>query len=181
MDYMEMVKRLRNKEQKVLEEIIKDYNQYVSAIVYKILSGYTAEIDIQGVINYVFFLLWENADKFDTQKYMDLKPYLGAIARNAAITEKNKIIHNLPLDEHILGEVNDSLSQIEKKEILQSALAQLSKKNQILLLKYYFQGKKIKEIAKEEKMPLSTVKTNLKRSRSKLKKILEEERFIYED
>lgn len=181
MEYMETVKRLRNREQKVLEEIIKDYNQYVAAIVYKILSGYTAEIDIQGVINYVFFLLWENADKLDTQKYMDLKPYLGAIARNTAINEKNKIIHNLPLDEHVLGEVNDSLSQIERKEILQSALAQLSKKNQILLLKYYFQGKKINEIAKEEKMPLSTVKTILKRSRSKLKEILEEEGFIYED
>ncbi len=55
MEYIEKVKRLRNREEKVLEEIIKDYNQYVSAIVYKILSGYTAEIDIQGVINYVFF------------------------------------------------------------------------------------------------------------------------------
>ena len=40
---------------------------------------------------------------------------------------------------------------------------------------------KIKEIAEEENMPLSTVKINLKRSRSKLKKILEEEGFIYED
>ena len=85
------------------------------------------------------------------------------------------------MDEHILGEMNDSFSQIEKSQILQSAMAQLSKKNQILLLKYYFQGKKIKEIAEEENMPLSTVKINLKRSRSKLKKILEEEGFIYED
>lgn len=51
----------------------------------------------------------------------------------------------------------------------------------MILLKYYFQGKKIKEIAEEENMPVSTVKINLKRSRSKLKKILEEEGFIYED
>ncbi len=36
MEYIEKVKRLRNREEKVLEEIIKDYNQYVSAIVYKI-------------------------------------------------------------------------------------------------------------------------------------------------
>lgn len=181
MDDMETMERLRKKEQKALEEIIKEYNPYVSAIVYKILCGYAAEIDIQGVINDVFFRLWENADKFDARKYTDLKPYLGAIARNTAINEKNKIVQNLPLDEHILGEMNDSFSEIEKKQILQSAMAQLSKKDQVILLKFYFQGKKIKEIAKEENMPLSTVKINLKRSRSKLKKILEEEGFIYED
>lgn len=85
------------------------------------------------------------------------------------------------MEEHILGEMNASFSQIERKHILQSAMAQLSKKNQMILLKYYFQGKKIKEIAEEENMPVSTVKINLKRSRSKLKKILEEEGFIYED
>ena len=181
MDDMETMERLRKREQKALEEIIKKYNPYVSIIVYKILCGYSAEIDMQGVVNEIFFRMWENADKLDIQNYTDLKPYLGAIARNTAINEKNRIVQNLPLDEHILGEMNDSFSQIEKSQILQSAMAQLSKKNQILLLKYYFQGNQIKEIAEEENMPLSTVKINLKRSRSKLKKILEEEGFIYED
>ena len=181
MDDSKTMELLRKREQKALEEIRKKYNQYVSIIVYKILCGYSAEIDMQGVVNEIFFRLWENADKLDIQNYTDLKPYLGAIARNTAINEKNRIVQNLPLDEHILGEMNDSFSQIEKSQILQSAMAQLSKKNQILLLKYYFQGKKIKEIAEEENMPLSTVKINLKRSRSKLKKILEEEGFIYED
>lgn len=181
MDDLKMMERLRKKEQKALEEIIKKYNPYVSMTVYNILCGYAAEIDIQWVVNEVFFRLWENADKLDTQKYMDLKPYLGAIARNTAINEKNRIVRNLPLEEHILGEMNASFSQIERKHILQSAMAQLSKKNQMILLKYYFQGKKIKEIAEEENMPVSTVKINLKRSRSKLKKILEEEGFIYED
>ena len=168
MDDSKTMELLRKREQKALEEIIKKYNPYVSIIVYKILCGYSAEIDMQGVVNEIFFRLWENADKLDIQNYTDLKPYLGAIARNTAINEKNRIVQNLPLDEHILGEMNDSFSQIEKSQILQSAMAQLSKKNQILLLKYYFQGKKIKEIAEEENMPLSTVKINLKRSRSKL-------------
>lgn len=87
MDDLKMMERLRKKEQKALEEIIKKYNPYVSMTVYNILCGYAAEIDIQWVVNEVFFRLWENANKLDTQKYMDLKPYLGAIARNTAINE----------------------------------------------------------------------------------------------
>lgn len=181
MDYIEIIERLKKKDQRALEEIIHEYNQYVAFIVYAILNGRAAEIDMQGVINQVFFSLWCNADKIDTTKYTELKPYLGAIARNTAINEKNKLIQNLPLNEHIIGELNNSLSQAELREILCSALKQLSKHDQIVLIKYYFQGKPIRQISEEEHIPQATIKTNLRRGRAKLKTILEEEGFIYED
>ncbi|MCI8527338.1 MAG: RNA polymerase sigma factor, partial [Oscillospiraceae bacterium] len=71
MDDSKTMEQLRKREQKALEEIIKKYNQYVSIIVYKILCGYSAEIDMQGVVNEIFFRLWENADKLDIQNYTD--------------------------------------------------------------------------------------------------------------
>lgn len=86
-----LIIQLKKKDPKALEEIIEEYNHYVATIVYTILQGCLADIDIQGVINQVFFLLWENAEKIDIQKYTEIKPYLGAIARNTAINEKKRI------------------------------------------------------------------------------------------
>ena len=163
------------------EKLVKQYHAYVVTIVYNILHGYLNEIDMQAVVNQIFFQLWNNMDKLDTEKYEDIKPYIGAIARNAAITERNKVMPHLELDEHIIGEVNEKLSQVELQTILSKAIKQLAKDSQILLLKFYFQGKTINQIAQEEKLPEATVKTKLKRSREKLKEILVKEGFVYED
>lgn len=173
--------RLKNRDPKALEEIIKEFHQYVVSIVYTILHGYLAEIDIHGVVNQVFFNLWNNVEKLDIEKHEDIKPYLGAIARNTAINEKKKVMQYLPLEDRILKDEKEAFSQIELKEVLSAAMKQLSLENQVILLKFYFQGKTIQQIADEENMPQSTVKTKLKRSREKLRIILEEEGFIYED
>lgn len=177
----ELMERLKKKDPKALEEIIKEYNQYVAAIVYTIFHGYLAEIDIQEIVNQVFFSLWRNAEKLDPERYGDLKPYLRAIARNVSINEKKKFMQILPLEEDILGEVNESFSQVELKMLLSAALKQLSRENQILLLKFYFQGKTVQQIAEEENKPQSTIKTKLKRSREKLRIILEKEGVFYEN
>ena len=52
---------------------------------------------------------------------------------------------------------------------------------QIILLKYYYQEKLIREIASEEGIQESTVKTKLKRGREKLKEILIKECVIDEN
>ena len=163
------------------EKLVKQYHAYVVTIVYNILHGYLNEIDIQAVVNQVFFQVWNNRNKINQDKYEDIKPYIGAIARNTAISERNKIRPHLELDEHIIGELNGKLSQVELQTILSKAIKQLEKDNQIILLKFYFQGKTINQIAQEEKLPEATVKTKLKRSREKLKEILMKEGFIYED
>lgn len=181
MEYIDIITRLKERDPKALEEIIREFNSYVAKIVYTILQGYANEIDIQGIVNQVFFTLWEKADLIDSTNYNDLKPYLGAIAKNTAINEKKKIIHTLPLNEHIIGDINEKLSQVELKTILDSALKQLSMEDQMILLKFYFHGKTVKQIAQEGKIPESTIKTRLKRSKTKLKKILEKEGFIYEN
>lgn len=163
------------------EKLVKQYHAYVVTIVYNILHGYLNEIDMQAVVNQVFFQLWHNMDKIDLEKYKDIKPYIGAIARNTAITERNEVMPHLELDEHIIGEVNEKLSQVELQTILSKAIKQLAKDSQIILLKFYFQGKTINQIAQEEGLPEATVKTKLKRSREKLKEILVKEGFVYED
>ena len=52
-----LILQLQQKEIAALEEIIQTYHNYVAKIVYSILSFYSTEIDIQAVINQVFFAL----------------------------------------------------------------------------------------------------------------------------
>lgn len=164
-----------------INELIKKYNLYVATIVSRILYGYSSQIDIQAVINEVFFLLWKNAKNINTEKSSDLKSYIGKIARNSAINEKRKCLQfESSLDDHLIGDTTKEYDQIELRDIIMNSLKQLKKNEQILLLKFYFQYKSISEISDELKLPQATVKTQLRRSREKLKKILIEGGYIYE-
>lgn len=175
-----LAQRLKRKDQTALEELIRKYNSYVATIVYTILQSHLPEIDIQGVINLVFIQLWEHTENIQVEKDEQLKPYIGAIARNIAINEKKKLVPYVPLADEILGDFPDSFSQIELRKIIFDALQELNTENQILLLKFYFQGKTLQQISEEEQQPLSTIKTKLRRSRKKLRSILEEGGFTYE-
>ena len=177
---LELIHRLKKKDQKALEEIIRLFHQYVASIVCRILYGQTDQTDIQSVINDIFFRLWENADNIEPDKGSSLKAYIAALARNTALTEKKKIMKVCPLEEDILGEIPDHFDQIELRNIILSALKDLEAGEQTVLLKYYFQGKTIQQIADESQEPLPTVKSRLQRSRKKFKKILEERGFVYE-
>ena len=65
---LELIRRLKKKDQEALEEIIRLFHQYAAAIISRILYGQADRIDMQGVINDVFFRLWEHADSIDPEK-----------------------------------------------------------------------------------------------------------------
>ena len=106
---------------------------------------------------------------------------MGAIARNTAITEKSKLMKYIPLDEVVFKDSNNPYSKIELKTVILSALKELETKTQRVLLKFYFQGKSISQIAEEEGLSQTAVKSQLKRGREKLKKELERGGIICED
>lgn len=177
-----LIKKLKKNDYDALDLIINKYNLYVASIVSQILYGCLNELDIQAVINNVFFLLWNNAKNIDIKKSTSLKAYIGKIARNAALNEKKKALQReLSFDEHFIGILHDQYNQVELQNIIINALDQLKENEQQILLKFYFQSKKIAEISDELCIPQATVKTQLKRSREKLKKILTEGGYIYEN
>lgn len=181
MNEQDLIQKLIDGDTNALEIIIKEYNSYVTTIVRTILCEHKNEIDIQSVVNQVFFLLWKNCKKIDLSKYDSVKYYLGAVARNTAITEKSKLMKYIPLDEVVFKDNNNPYSKIELKTMILSALKELEVKTQRVLLKFYFQGKSIARIAEEEGLSQTAVKSQLKRGREKLKKVLERGGVICED
>ena len=170
---LELIQRLKKKDQKALEEIIRLFHQYVATIVCRILYGQADQTDVQSVINDIFFRLWENADHIKTGQENNLKSYIGALARNTALTEKKKLRPTCSLEDHF--------HQVELRSMILSALKELKPEEQTVLLKFYFQSKTMQEIVDESGDLLPTVKSRLQRSRKKFRKILEERGFNYEN
>ena len=108
----DLIRRLKKRDQKALEEIIRLFHSYTAAIVCRILYGQADQSDIQSVINDVFFRLWENADNIEPDKGSSLKAYIAALARNTALTEKRKIMKVCPLEEDILEKYLITLTRL---------------------------------------------------------------------
>lgn len=177
----ELVSRIQKGDESALAIIISEYNSYVAKIVYSILGSYSHKVDLQGIVNQVFFTLWQKADKIDPAKSTTIKGYLGTLARNTAINEKKKHKADYQINDEVIGEISDNFNQIELRLLLKDAIRSLSKEEQLILVLFYFENEKISDISRITCIPASTVKSKLKRSREKMKKFLEEGGNHYEN
>lgn len=170
-DENELIRRIQKGDESALAIIISEYHAYVGKIVYSILGSYSHKIDLQGVVNQIFFTLWHKANKIDPSKSVTIKGYLGTLARNTAINEKKKCI----------PDISDDFNQVELRLLLANALRKLNKDEQLILVLFYFQNEKIADISRITGIPASTVKSKLKRCKEKMKKFLEEGGNQYEN
>ncbi|XCP85738.1 RNA polymerase sigma factor [Roseburia hominis] len=167
-----IIEKIRQGNQNAFESLIDKYNRYVAVIVLKILGGIVEKEDIQDVINDTFFLLWKNIDKIDMDTYADLKNYLASIAINAAKSKLHSYKQTLPLTDEIWDNEDNEIEKFLTKEWVISCIRHLKRSEQRVLIKYYYQCKSIKEIAEEEKIPESTVKTHMRRGKTHLRELL---------
>ena len=64
-DENELIRRIQKGDESALAIIISEYHAYVGKIVYSILGSYSHKIDLQGVVNQIFFTLWHKSDKIE--------------------------------------------------------------------------------------------------------------------
>ena len=171
-----LVKRLRRGDAAALEEVIRTYTPYVSAIVARVLPG--CREDWEEVTADVFLALWDNRDKVRTEQ---LRGYLGSIARNKAINRLRARRDHLPLDEDVLVLEGDGPQQLaEARELalaLRRALAALGDGQRELFVRHYYYGQTVADAAADMGVNLSTAKTWLRRGRETLKNTLEKEGY----
>ena len=166
-DENELIRRIQKGDESALAIIISEYHAYVGKIVYSILGSYSHKIDLQGVVNQIFFTLWHKANKIDPSKSVTIKGYLGTLARNTAINEKKKCIPDYQINDEVIADISDDFNQVELRLLLANALRKLNKDEQLILV---LTG-----------IPASTVKSKLKRCKEKMKKFLEEGGNQYEN
>ncbi len=181
MDEKSILKRLRNRDEKAFEEIIDLYSAYVTAIARNLLSSKGTKEDVEEVVADTFILLWNTVERINYEEYSSIKAYIAVIARNKAKDWlRNAKMQNLQLMDDILiidNSVEQLVVQREQQRIIARILEQLKPLDWKIFVAYYYQYKKVNEIAQELQMNPQTVKTRLRRGREVLKKYLIKEGY----
>ncbi len=175
----QLVTRLKEKEQKALEEIIETYTSLVVSIIQNISRGSLSKEDVEDTVVEVFLTLWNNTDRIIDDK---LKGYLCSIARTKALTRIASVRKHSALDIDEVEMEDDFLitSEVEKKEIvsaLRDIISGLNMPEKEIVIRYYYYSQTIAQIAKVMQINPETVKTKLRRTREKIKMKLAERGF----
>lgn len=149
------------------EEIIKKYSNTVYRIAYSVTSN---ESDADDVFQNVFLTYIKKHPKFKDENHEKAWFIRVTINQSKNFITQAWYKNTQPID--------DSIESMEENKIdLDFAIKQLTPQNRTIIYLFYYEGYKTDEIAKMLKMKSSTVRSNLARSREKLKTILEKEGY----
>ncbi|MHB8064533.1 MAG: RNA polymerase sigma factor [Ruminiclostridium sp.] len=169
---------IKKNDEECFKMLIDKYSNYVSVIICNIAGGTMTTQDIEELAADVFVAIWNKAEKIDN-RYGNIKPYIGAMARN--ITKSRlRTLKVLPVsldDDVIIASVDDvqkKAIESEQKEIINQFVETFSQLDREIFIRYYFLYEKIKKISQHLNVNEATVKTKLSRCREKLKKCLNE-------
>ena len=166
-----------------MEKVIEIYSNYVCKIIRNSYLKISNE-DFEEITLDVFLTLWKNQYKLDLNKSMS--SYIAGITKNLIKKKYRDIKLNYNIedyDEQII-EINNfelGLYQKEKNEIVISELNKMKQEDKDIFIMYYYENKKLKEIAKMLEISESKAKVKLHKVRKKLKKVLKERGYAEDE
>jgi len=166
-----------------IEKIVTTYSSYIYTIVKKCIDN---NEDIEELISDVFIALWNNYKRLEAS--LELKPYLAGITKNLIKNKYRELSNNIQLcditDYECIVEskidVSSVAEQSEKNKYIVKTLNELKTEDKQIFIMFYYNSKKIKEIAKILGISISKVKTTLHRVRKKMKNELKKGGYSYE-
>ncbi len=156
-----LVKRLKNRDVTALDYLFDHYSEALNGIIVRTLNH---EELAQETLQDVFIKIWEQIDKYDSSKGT-LFTWMYRIARNRAIdVRRSRDFKASQKSDDITGFV-DMFESSENKEDyigLDKVLSEIGAMCKKLVQLNFFMGYAHAEIAKNEDIPLGTVKTRLR-------------------
>lgn len=169
-----ILRKVKRKDPAGLEELMDRYIPYVSAVAWNILRYAMSPEDAEEVVSDVFLAAWEQAQDIRPGA---VKAWLGAVARNKAKNKLRARGMDLPLEEDILElpceeSPEQTMTRNEEAKLVRKAVDTLGEPDREVFLRHYFYTQSVQEISQTMNMNESTVKTKLRRGRSRLKETL---------
>ena len=169
----ELLRRLRRGDETAVEAAIDRYGAYVASVVHRSLGRLSCPEDVEELCADVFFTLWQKRGGLRGES---LRPWLAAVARNRARSHLRSL-GPLPVEEAFLEETSASAELLaeerETRSELADAMSGIGEGDRELLLRHYYCGESVPEIAAVTGLHPENVKSRLRRGREKLKKLLE--------
>ena len=175
MQEKKIVDAIKAGDEQAMQKIICRYSRLLWSIVGAVLSQVGTTEDMEECVADVFIDLWEHPQKYDESRG-SLKAWLSVIARNKAIDryrQKTKI-QTIPLEETVLAQMGVE-PEMENREGLQEALAELTEEEKEILLRRYVYQQKPKEMAVALGLSVKQIENRLYRIKAKMRKQMEQE------
>lgn len=182
MEKIEVIKDYMKHNRIDIDRVIEDYYGYVYIIVKNTKGIGISDEDMEEIISDVFLALWKNSPKLD--KNIAVKAYLAGISKNMIKNKYRTTRMDEPISDYEEKVVNsiDLEALIEEREqnkIMKESLRQMKEEEYKTFIMFYYEAKKIKDIAEELKISESKVKVILHRVRKKMKGRLKEGGYGY--
>lgn len=172
MNLDDLILQFQKKDKTAFEKLYNMYAENICGVINTIIKDVERS---QELCQDVFIKIWDKSDNYDASKGRFFTWILN-IARNTAIDElrskthknqkKNLSVHSFVGIYENGEDLNDKIDTIG----LQSLLKGLKNKCILLIDLLYFKGYTQKEVSKELKTPIGTIKTRLRSCISELRK-----------
>lgn len=152
------------------ELLVKRYQRKLHSFVLHLVGDSFAADD---VVQESFINLYKTIERVDPKK--PFSTYIFSIARNTAISFLRSKKKQVPLEDIVLADDDESLYEdiiaAERKKVVARALAQLEERHRRIIRLYYFDDLSYEEIGRKMRIPINTVRTHLFRAKQALRKI----------
>lgn len=166
-----------------VDKLINDYYGYVYIIVKNAKSINISNEDMEEVISDTFLAVWKNCSRLSVDT--PVKPYLAGIIKNILKNKYRSMHINYSISDYedtIIDTTNFEkiAEEDEQNRIIKSTLNGMKKEEYDVFIMFYYEAKKIKEIAKIMHFSESKVKVLLHRIRKEIKKNLKNGGYGYD-
>ncbi len=172
----------KNEENRLdIEKVIKTYNNYIYTVVRNLISN---EEDVEEILSDVFTILWKNYTAMTLNSEIKIKPYLIGITKNL-IKKKYKnqnaleSLDSMDVEIPDVTDVSKLAENNEKSKLILEVQNEMKEEEREIFIMFYYQNKKVREIAKILKISTSKVKVKLHRLRNLVKKKFKERGYSY--
>ncbi len=176
MDDRKLAQKLKQGNRLALDRAMAAYTPYLSTVVWNALGPAASAQDVEEVVSDAFLALWSRRDSLQPEQ--GLKPWLAAVARNRAI-DRLRAARPAPLPLHEAETAGGPTPEqdLERQmfaHALRQAVEGLPPPDDQLILRFYYEEEKLKDVARDLGLSVPAAKSRLCRARKKLKEILTE-------
>lgn len=173
MNEQKLIHKLKQGDRLALDRAMDTYTPYLAAVVWRALGPAASAEDVEEIVSDAFLALWSHRDSLRPD---GLKSWLAAVARNRAIDRLRAAPPTpLPLDEVREADGPTPAEELERRlfsDALRRAVEALPPPDGQLVLRYYYEEEKLKDIARDLGLSVPAAKSRLLRARRRLKEVL---------
>jgi RNA polymerase sigma-70 factor (ECF subfamily) len=174
-DERALIERCRTGDDTAFGELVDRYKDLVYGLVHRLTSD-RAQVD--DLAQDVFLKVHRGLPYFRGEAR--LSTWIYRIVQNVCFQARSRRTPDSSLDEHSAdrprrepGLVDGSFADLELRDRLDKAIAQLPDQYRVLIAGHYLHGLQYEALAESLNIPLGTVKTHLHRAKRRLRELLE--------